>query len=103
MILLCLLPVSSLSVDLPMSGRMKPLEKSVRDKGKKGRGRRSNLSDHDKKDVVRFRTFPSEITRRLLATMVLARDNPRAFLIGKKRSGSVGLVEIGRASCRERV
>ena len=76
-----------------MSGRMKPLAKSVREKGKERRWR-SNSSVHDKKDIVRFRTFPSEITRRLLATMALARDNPRAFLIGNRGSGYVGLVDI---------
>ena len=73
----------------PMSGQTKPLATSA----DYGKGRRRCRSSRDDRDVVRFRTFPSEITRRLLATMAFARDCPRAFLIGKK-GGSVGLVDI---------
>ena len=43
-------------------------------------------------DVVRFRTFPSETARRLMATMALAMDHPRALLT--KKGGSVGLLDI---------
>jgi hypothetical protein len=43
-------------------------------------------------EVVRFRTFPSETSRRLMATMALAIDNPRASL--KMRGGAVGRMDI---------
>lgn len=43
-------------------------------------------------EVVRFRTFPSETARRLMATMALAIDNPRASL--KMRGGAVGRMDI---------
>ena len=43
-------------------------------------------------EVMRFRTFPSETSRRLMATMALAIDNPRASL--KIRGGAVGRMDI---------
>ncbi|KAI2496632.1 hypothetical protein MHU86_17891 [Fragilaria crotonensis] len=43
-------------------------------------------------EVVRFRTFPSETSRRLMATMALAMDMPRALM--KMEGGAVGHVDI---------
>jgi hypothetical protein len=43
-------------------------------------------------EVVRFRTFPSETARRLMATMALAIDSPRASL--EMRGGAVGRMDI---------
>ena len=44
-------------------------------------------------EVIRLRTFPSETSRRLLATMSLAKDQPRSS-IGKAGAGTVGLLDI---------
>ena len=43
-------------------------------------------------EVVRFRTFPSETSRRLMATMALAMDMPRALM--KMEGGAVGHIDI---------
>ena len=40
------------------------------------------------------RTFPSETARRLMATMAMAMDNPRALLEKWSGSGSIGLVDM---------
>jgi hypothetical protein len=53
---------------------------------------RVRAAKNDDDHVVRYRTFPSEISRRLMATMALAMDHPRALLT--KRGGSVGLLDI---------
>ena len=47
---------------------------------------------NDDDRVVWHRTFPSETSRRLMATMALAMDHPRALLT--KKGGSVGLLDI---------
>ncbi len=43
-------------------------------------------------EVVRFRTFPSKTSRRLMATMALAMDMPRALM--KMEGGAVGHIDI---------
>ena len=43
---------------------------------------------------ARKRTFPSETARRLMATMAMAMDNPRALLEKRSGSGSIGLVDM---------
>ena len=47
------------------------------------------------KEVVRLRNFPSETSRRLVATMALAIDNPRALMRKKGvLAGAIGLVNM---------
>ena len=46
------------------------------------------------KEVVRLRTFPSETSRSLMATMALAIDNPWALMRKKGLAGAIGLVDM---------
>jgi hypothetical protein len=46
------------------------------------------------KEFVRLQTFPSETSRRLMATMALAIDNPWALMKKKGVAGAIGLVDM---------